>query len=317
MLQQEYEDTQVKLHSQSQELKQGEQSSSERSERPAGCVLQWRTSAAVPCGDIIRDPVILPCNLWSLSARKGGQRRVWRMSCLVWILTGACNVGHTQWECPRRKADRWGGKKADLFLFKVFIFNCYVVFKDAPVWFLSRQAWCKKEQAVSLLFCWQLTDVIMGQRWQVRQQTCHLLSLKMSAPLNGRRPLSTLNKKVVSSWRKNRWRFHCQSIFPTLHPLKRSICIICCYLSVNWGRVLFRTLFAHVFVPIKLVLMHVLRFTCFYSWSHVLLNCRCAGDTHEMTEWHHAFPLSISVCDYTGKMQVNSCCSIPLKLISA
>lgn len=63
MVQQDQEDTQVKLHSQSQEPKQGEQPGSERSERPAGCVLQWKICAAVLCSDIITEPVTLPYNL--------------------------------------------------------------------------------------------------------------------------------------------------------------------------------------------------------------------------------------------------------------
>lgn len=113
-VQQEHEDTQVKLQSQSQEPELERSgahpgSGSERSECPAGCVLQWKISAAVLCCDVIRDPVILPCDMFSLCAHKGGQRRVWRMSCLLWILTGAGNVGHTQCECSQIKADKRKG----------------------------------------------------------------------------------------------------------------------------------------------------------------------------------------------------------------
>lgn len=143
-VQQEHEDTQVKLQSQSQEPELERSgahpgSGSERSECPAGCVLQWKISAAVLCCDVIRDPVILPCDMFSLCAHKGGQRRVWRMSCLLWILTGAGNVGHTQCECSQIKADKRKGG-VPLFLPQVFIFKCYVVFRETAPWFLSRLA---------------------------------------------------------------------------------------------------------------------------------------------------------------------------------
>lgn len=145
--QQEHEDTQVKLHSQSQAPKHWKQSSSERSVRPAGCVLRRKICATVLCGDIIRVPVILPCDLWSLRAHKGGQRRVWRMSCLFWILTGAGNVGHTRCECPRRKGDRF--RKKHLYSYS----SVDSMFCDSSL----------------LLYCWQL----MGRRWQVRHR-CHV-----------------------------------------------------------------------------------------------------------------------------------------------
>lgn len=109
IVQQEHKDTQVKLQSQSQKPKLEELVSPGIGFREVRTVCRLCPPVEDLCSNVIRHPVILPCNMLSLRTHKGGQRRVWRMSCLLRILTGAGNVGRTQCECSQIKADKRKG----------------------------------------------------------------------------------------------------------------------------------------------------------------------------------------------------------------
>lgn len=95
------------------------------SEKPAGFVFQWKIFASLLYNDINRDPVILPRDLCIVFAHKGGQRGVWRMSCLLRILHGGADVGHTSCECPLEKS-RWMKWNSPLCFQELFYFLSYV-----------------------------------------------------------------------------------------------------------------------------------------------------------------------------------------------
>ena len=56
------------------------------------------------------------------------------MSCLLRILTGAGNVGHTQCECPGRKADRRGEEKSIFIpIQSIYLRALRCIQEDTPV----------------------------------------------------------------------------------------------------------------------------------------------------------------------------------------
>lgn len=143
----------------------------------------WEICAAVLCSCIIRSIISESvCDLWNLCAHKRGQRRVWRMSCLLHILTGAGNVGRTHTVnvlVEKQIAD----PSEHLYAYsKCLSLKCYILLRETPLWFLSRWAQCKNKKKCDkrLFCCWQLTDGIVkwdkGGRWGSRKlETCHYL----------------------------------------------------------------------------------------------------------------------------------------------